>query len=223
MSTQSGNDNTQQESQAPAENQPTLEEQLAATEQRRKDTQSAYTKGQQTNKSLEAENIELKKQLEANTRVTLSPEVQEELEDLKITDPDAWRQKLNQLETTAKGEARANFDNLTGEAKKAAEFKFELERRQTVLNEFNESAEVAITNELITNEVPPRITKKLEEGVITWEDFLTEVSEYVATGKVVKKEETLEQPNLGKAAGGTKPSDTKPEKGLSESYKDDVY
>lgn len=199
-------------------------EQLAEiAEKRRKDTQAAYTKSQQALKALEAENAELMKQLQKVSQVSLTAEEQESLDSLKYNDPEAWRKQLNALELKATNEARANIEGLTGPAKAAAELQFELERRQQVLEEFNASAPVKITEELISDEVPPRITKKLAEGKITFEEFLQEVADYVATGKVVKNDSTLDQPNLGNLGGGVKPSDTKPKDGIVQAYKKVIY
>ena len=215
---------TQQESKAPAEKQDlSPEEKLEVAEQRRKDTQAGYTKGQQTIKAQEAEIAELRKQIEARTTVSISAEEQASLDALKYEDPDAWRIQIDALEKKTKGESRANLEELTGEARKAAEQTFELDRRQQVLTDFNASAEIAITDEVIANDVPPRITNKLVEGKITFEEMLAEISTYLATGKVTKNEKTLEQPNLGKMGGGVTPDGTKAEASAAEKYSKDVY
>jgi len=212
---------TQQEAIAPVES--SLEEKVIVAEQRFKDTQAAYTKGQQTIKALEAEKAKLLELVSASTQVTLTPDEQEALDALKYEDPEAWRNKLNSLEKKASVDARANLDNLTGEARKAAEYQFELSSRQQVLDTFNASAPIPITDELIDNEVPPRITKKLAEGKISFEEFLQEVSDYVNTGKVIKNETTSTQPNLGRVGGSTLPTDSKPEATLSKNYESDLY
>lgn len=215
------NSATQQEPVAPVE--VSLEEKLRIAEQRQKDTQAAYTKGQQAIKALEAEKNKLLELASSQTRVTLTPAEQEALDALKFDDPVEWRKQLNSLENKATLDARVNLTNLTGEAKKAAEQEFELSRRQQVLEEFNASAEVPITEELIGNEVPPRITKKLAEGTISFEEFLSEVHTYVTTGKVVKNDSTLDQPNLGNTGGSTTPKDSKPDVSLSKKYENDIY
>lgn len=218
-------DATQKEKQSSenADKTLTLEEQLAISEKRRKDTQAGYTKGQQALKAKEAQIALLTEQLEKNLRVDIPKEVQEELDNLKFNDPAAWREKLNALEKEKKSETRAKIAELSNEATGAAEQMFELDRRKQVLKEFNESAVIPITDEVIANDIPPRITSKLANNEISFEDFLDEVSAYISKGKVVGNEKTLEQPNLGDMAGGKTPSDTKPEKGLSESYAGDIY
>lgn len=192
---------------------------IAATaEKRRRDTQSSYTQSQQARKALEAENAKLIEQLQSLSNISFTPEEIEELEDLKATDPEAWRKKLNSLEQQKKTEAKESLDSLTGEAKKAAEIQFELERRVQVLKEFNETLETPITDEIIASEIPPRITNKLENGEVDFETFLEEVATYLKTPKVVANPDTLGQPNLSKAAGGDSPSEHKVEESLTDSY-----
>jgi len=190
----------------------------ATAEKRRRDTQAEFTKTRQSLKALEAEKAQLFEQLKDRTSVSLTPEQTQELEDLKFSDPEAWRDKLNKYESEAKAKQQDELAGLTGDARKAAEAQFELERRQQVLKDFNDSSSVAITDEVIANDVPPRITKKLEDGKITFEDFLSEVKDYLSKGKVIKNEETLNQPSLGKIGGGTTPSNEKADENLQDSY-----
>lgn len=204
--------------------EPTPEELVAIAEKRRRDTQAAYTKSQQALKAKEAELQKLREQLEKAVTVELPQDVKEELEDLKYNDPEAWRNRMNNLEQEAKRKQQEELESLTGEARKAAEVQFELSRRQQVLEEFNASAEVPITDEIIANEVPPRITNKLDKGEISFEEFLQEVEAYVNTGKTVPKEPTLGQPNLSELGGGTTPSNkTKADANISQAYAKDVY
>jgi len=183
----------------------------------------SYTKSRQNLKAVEAERDTLTELLSGTAKVEIPKEEQERLETLKYEDPDKWRKEIDSIEKKAIGDSRAKIAELTGEAKGAAEQTFEVDRRQQVLSEFNESAEVQITEELIAQEVPPRITNKLAEGKISFEKFLEEVAAYVGKGKVVNNEETLEQPNLGNLAGGKTPGDAKAEESTSKQYKDTVY
>jgi len=195
----------------------------ATAEKRRRDTQMSYTKNQQALKALEAEKAKLLEQLSNSNKPSFTAEEQEELDSLMYEDPQAWRQKVNQLESQKLAESRAKIEELTGEARKAAEQQYELERRSQVLQEFNDSTETPITDEIIANEVPPRITKRLENNEISFEEFLNEVHTYINKGKVVENPSTLNQPNMGNLGGGVTPTDMKPEKSLSESYKNDIF
>jgi Skp family chaperone for outer membrane proteins len=195
----------------------------ATAEKRRRDTQTSYTKNQQALKALEAEKASLLEQLSNSNKPSFTAEEQEELDNLMYEDPQAWRQKVNQLESQKLNESRAKLEELTGEARRAAEQTYELERRSQVLQEFNDSTSTPISAETIANEVPPRITRKLEEGKISFEDFLQEVHTYINKGKVVENPSTINQPNMGNLGGGVTPKDMKPEKSLSESYKNDIF
>lgn len=195
----------------------------ATAEKRRRDTQTSYTKNQQALKALEAEKAKLLEQLTSLNKPSFSEEEQEELNDLKYRDPEAWRVKVNQLEHQKLTDSQARLAELTGEAKKAAEIQFELERRAQVLKEFNESAPIAITEELIAMEVPPRITSKLEKNEISFEEFLVEVSTYINKGKTIGNPTTINQPNMSTIVGSNTPKDMKPEKSLSEAYKNTIF
>ncbi len=202
--------------------QPSPEDKLLQAQNSQKETQAAYTKGQQTISELKAENDKLKETLQSST-VTFTTEEQEKLDTLKFEDPDAWRKTINQLEAQHRTTANEELAKLTSEAKDAAGVQHELSRRQQVLKVFNDSATTAITDELIANDVPPRITNKLANGKISFEDFLIEVAQYVSKDKVVSNPDTLDQPNMGKMVGGKSPTDEKPAKSLSGSYASDMY
>lgn len=211
------------ENQAQEQAEPTLEEQLETERKRRKDTQAAYTKGQQQLKAIEAERDKLVELLSGTVAPVIPAEDKERLENLKFDDPEAWRKEITALENKAISESREKIANLTGEAKSSAERQFELDRRQQVLEEFNASAEVQITDEIIADEVPPRITKKLEEGKISFEEFLDEVATYLGKSKVVKNEDTLNQPNISSLGGKNTPSTAKANESLAAQYAKDVY
>ena len=49
--------------------------------------------------------------------------------------------------------------------------------------------DISLTDEVIENDIPPRITKKLEQGKISFLDFLEECRNYLTKGKVVDKGE----------------------------------
>lgn len=192
-------------------------------EHRRRNTQSSYTKNQQKTKALEAENSKLAELVSGVSKVEIPKEDLDRLDALMYEDPQKWRKELDIVEKKAIGETKAKIAELTSEAKDAAEVSFELNRREQVLSLFNESAELQITEELIANEVPPRITKKLAEGKVTFEEFLDEVAIYVGKGKVIKNEDILDQPNMGDLGGSKTPDNTKSDKGLAEKYKADLY
>jgi hypothetical protein len=188
-------------------------------EKRFKDTQASFTKSQQELKAVKAK-LDVLEQLTKPT-IEIDEAVQQQLEDLKYSDPEAWRQKMNALEN----DARAKHHSLLSEAEKNASIQAEMERRALVLNEYNSSHPNApITQELIDFDVPARITKKLETGEISFDDFIVEVHNFIYTPKKVgSNNEVLNQPNLGQMGGGTTPSDGAVVKDIAANYANIAY
>lgn len=178
-------------------------------EKRFKDTQAFATKIAQEKADKERELAELKAELSvlkttAKPSLTIDAQVQSELEDLKYSDPDAWRIRVNELETAA----NAEFNSKIVEAKQLSSQQLELQRRANVLTQFqNEHPDVVFTDELLHLDIPQRIVKELENGKVTYEEFLNNVYNYVKTPKVIgSTTKTLEQPNLSKTGGDDTPT-----------------
>ena len=174
----------------------------ATLEKRRRDTQSGYTTAKQDVKALEVERDALAEKLSelASKSFKLSEDQREELEDLKVVDPEAWRQKLNTYEEAA----RQSTTEMLAETKVASSQASETERRRLILEDFTRENGDIITDTVLANDVPPRFTKALVDGTTTFEEFLVDVKAYLETPKVVSSgEEVAKQPNLNKAAGGS--------------------
>jgi len=184
-------------------------------EKRFKDTQAAFTKSQQALREKEARLKALEKLTQPS--LELDEATKTELDTLKYDDPDAWRKKVNQLEF----EATKKYQETVNEAGRLAAQQAELDRRSQVLAEFNKShPDIAITDDVIQYDVPPRITKKLEEGKITFETFLDNVADYLKAPKVIGSGSTPpQQPNLNKVGGDDKPSDNAVKGDIMEQYK----
>lgn len=181
---------------------PMLKAAVAATKSYR-DNQSGFTKSRQEVKELEAEREILRDRLADVTsgHLELTKEQKVELEGLKNTDPDAWRIRLNDIESESKKAIQEELDSTTEEVRSKASGEHELERRYKYLEGFNEGREVEITPELLDNEIPPRITKKLAEGEYSFEEYLDAVSEYLDKGKVVSKVTPTITTDLNKVNG----------------------
>lgn len=178
-------------------------------EKRFKDTQAFATRIAQEKADKERELEELKAELSvlkttAKPSLTIDEQTQSELEDLKYSDPDAWRAKVNELEQKANLEFNSKID----EAKKLSSQQLELQRRANILTQFQtEHPDVEFTDELLHLDIPQRIVKELENGKVTYEEFLNNVYNYVKTPKVVgSATKTLEQPNLSKTGGDDTPT-----------------
>ena len=178
-------------------------------EKRFKDTQAFATKVAQEKAEAIRELQELKAELSvlketAKPSLTIDAQTQSELEDLKYSDPDAWRARVNELEQNANLEFNSKID----EAKKLSTQQLELQRRANILEQFQtEHPDVVFTDELLNLDIPRRIVKELEEGKVTYEEFLNNVYNYVKTPKVIGSiTKTLEQPNLSKTGGDDTPT-----------------
>lgn len=188
-------------------------------EKRFKDTQGAFTKSQQELKALQAKNKILEEM--AKPKVELDEATKTELNDLKFSDPDAWRIKMNELEIEAHTKHRATLN----EAEVLVNQQTELESRTQVLAEFQAShPDVIINDEVIQYDVPPRITKRLENGEISFGDFLNEVNTYLGAPKVVGDgNKTLNQPNLNSVGGDDTPTDGAIKKDIVKDYANSVF
>lgn len=188
-------------------------------EKRFKDTQGAFTKSQQELKATKAK-LEI---LEKMTipEVELDEATKTELEDLKHSDPDAWRNKLNTLEI----EAQNKHKNTLTEAERLVNQQTELENRAQTLATFQAShPDFIINDDIIKYDVPPRITAKLESGEISFDQYLIDVKDYLSTGKVIGDgNKTLQQPNLKDVGGDDTPTGDAIKKDIVKDYANISY
>jgi len=196
----------------------------AIAEQRRRDTQSEYTKISQSKKALEVENSALKKKAIGNVKVSLTEEQEEELDNLKFSDPEAWRVKVNKYEQEALAkyteELNTEITQISSEELKQSE----LERRKEVLKKFNqENPDSQLNDTVFENDIPPRISKRLETGEISFENFLQEAKDYLTAGKSVKRDKLPNDPNLSKVGGGDKPDEHGEKEDIILSYNNEIF
>ncbi len=191
----------------------------ATAEKRRRDTQSEFTKVSQRAKKLEATNNQLSQVFEQELVHKMSAREAAELEELKYSDPDAWRNKLVTLEEANKGKVKEKLQQIEQEAVG----KTEVELRVEQLNAFCEAHPgFVINDDVLQNDIPPRITRKLERGEISFADFLQQSYDYLSKGKVIGAGEVPPDiPNLGKAPGGATPKLSKDNP--SSGYINEIY
>jgi len=166
-----------------------------ATEKKFRDTQSGYTKSQQALKDVEAENKALREQLAKSSVPTkgLSAEEQQRLDDLKYTDPDQWFTEMRSLEEKT---IENNVSQLSANQ--------ELRRRENHLANINSNRAEPITPDMLDNDIPARINKKMLDGTVTFEDYISEVVEYLDGRKkiaTVNPELTSSTNIIGGSAG----------------------
>lgn len=195
----------------------------AGLEQRRRDTQSALTKEKESTTRLTAENTKLADSWQQDVAKTLTSDQRTELEELKHTDPEAWRSKLNTYEAENVAEFGKRRKTIAVDAGKETEE----QSRKRLLEEHNLANPThALTDDVIENDLPPRILKKLEKGDITFAEFLDEANIYLGKKKVVAGDPNAKAPNspdLSDAGGSDKPTKESVEKSATESYKGEIY
>lgn len=186
-----------------------------------RDTQSAFTKSQQQNKALVAENEKLAASWENDAVSKLSNSEQARLEELKVQDPDAWRTEISNLEETKRTQFKEKREAITKEASQMTE----LERRGLQLEQFNkDNPNVQITDDVIENDIPPRITRKLEVGEIQFDEYLEEVKSYLTKGKKLAPGVKLEEePNFAGSRGSNTPTKEAVEAQNSDDYSKEIF
>ena len=196
----------------------------ATAEMRRRDTQASYTKSQQENAALKAEKAELISITNNNVNLGLTETQQDELEEVKFSDPDEYRRKMNAYESEAQAKHNVELTEKLQGISETSSKTAELEQRTQTLANFQEvNPDFELSDDILANDVPPRITRKLEEGTISFEGFLQEVHTYLKKGKVVADVDTKTQPNLSKVGGGTTPDEAAANQHSKTSYKNEVY
>jgi hypothetical protein len=194
----------------------------ANAESRRRDTQSALTKAQQENTVLSTENGKLASSWAEDVSGVLTDTQRAELEELKATNPDEWRQRLNEHEATNAEAVKTKREKITADSGAESE----LTRRESVLEAHNAAnPDHQITNDTIENDIPPRMTNKLASGEITFDDFLVEASGYLSKDKVVS--DTGDKPgdktNLSDLGGNDKPTTDAVAGDIEASYANEIY
>jgi hypothetical protein len=193
-------------------------------EKRVRDNQANYTKSNQRIKALEAEKSALRNQAIGNVELNLTDEQAAELEDLKFEDPEAWRKKINVLENEAKAKRSQELDEEIKKVSESTLDETEKESRGQQLAEFLEANPgFELDDDIIANDIPPRITNKLEKGDISFTEFLQQCHDYLKTGKVVKQEDLPNTVNLSKVGGSSRPDGNAVKEDIVTSYKKETY
>lgn len=177
----------------------------ANLEKRRRDTQSALAKKDATLRQVTAERDQFAQGWESDFAKSLDPERQAELEELKATDPDAWRAKLNEYEQ----QQLQAFSSKREEISTAAKKETEQQVREREFSEWQqEHPDLELTDDILANDVPPRIARELEQGKVSFRQFLDNCATYLTKAKVLapKVDPAKSYGNLGAAAGGSAPA-----------------
>lgn len=156
-----------------------------------------------------------------STGLSLTSTQQAELEDLKFSDPDGWRNKLNKLEAEAKDVAKTQIEKKLNIKLDGEEQEAEVEYRTKLLAQHNrDNPDFQLTDEVIQNNIPPRIVQQLGQGKITFPSFLKKAKGYLLQNKTVQKQKINPTHNLSKIAGLEQ---AKIVKGKTPAYKDMMF
>lgn len=173
-------------------------------ERRYRDTQGAFTKTNQELKKTQAIAKGLEEKL-MGSEVLLTKEQKYELNDLKKTDPEKWRAKMDEYETANKSNLKTELETIA----KESSTKTELEIRQEQMAAWSESTGIELTDDVVENDLPPRFKKELAEGKVTFEEFLNKAGNFIkAEKRILGSDESTENDNksLSDVAGGGEPS-----------------
>ena len=199
--------------------EPTL---FAVTAERRyRDTQGAFTRATQEAKKNEAIAKGFQDRL-LESEVSLSKEQKYELNELRKTDPEAWRTKLNELETANKTSLSTELEEIRSKSSN----KGELEIRKDQMAAFSEETGIVLTDEVVANDLPPRFLKELEKGDVTFEEFLTKAGNYIKSEKVIQdsdKSTDDDTKDLSQVAGGQEPSKQAQKGDFVETYEKTIF
>lgn len=192
----------------------------AKLEKRRRDTESTLGKTKAQLKAEQAKVQTLQTKVALRVDDNLTEEQKETLQHLQSTDLEAWRREMNKLEATA----REQLETELGTAAEASSQQVEMERRGVILAEFNHAhPDMPITNEVIENDIPPRIVNKLKKNEITFEQFLNEAHEYLTKPKTIGSVKPPQNTRMTNAGGTTAPAPEALKEDFSATYKSTVF
>lgn len=193
----------------------------AKMEKRFRDTQSGYTKSRQRLKELETVNTELTEHMIKNATMHLTDEEREELDDLRTSNPEGWREKLNDHEQKAKELQNQKIEEFQNKGKKASES----EMRTAAYQEFTERTGIELSDDVIQNQLPAIYTKNITEGKWTFDKFLGEAEKFLKLPAKVKGSDDTptNDKDLSKLPGGKEPSDDAIEGSAIQSYQSETY
>ena len=188
-------------------------------EKRRRDTQTAFNQERQKNIAFEAELTEYRTQAERDAVNRMSSEQQAELEELKYSDPENWRTRLNEIEQQNK----AAFEVQAAELSNKAKTKSERASREEALAEWvAANPDLELNDETIEDNIPPKYMKQLDKGEISFDEFLGVAKRYLSKGKTLAKEEgPAKTPDLSSVGGSTVPNESGRQ--VETTYKDAIF
>jgi len=190
------------------EDMPDWQKAVIRSEKRTRDAQAELSNSQTEVRGLKAENGVLK-----DTALTVVPDDFQlsdadltEIEDLKKTNPEAYRLRVNKLEEDAKTHQTKAIADLTTKAREDAQTTHQATNRVSVLAEFRiANPTLIITDEVLAYDVPPRLLEGVNKGEYTYGEFLGKVKTYIESGTTVGEGNTGDPHNIQKMNGTQTP------------------
>lgn len=172
--------------------------------QRFKDTQAAYTKGQQEISKL---NAKIKVFAEQGHSLNVEGLNSERMQELKDTDPEKWYEERRKLEL----QAQQNFEERLRKAQEEAVAGLVKSEQDILLADFKKR-NPNITDEFIRDCIPVGIQRKYQNGELDFSGFLMEVEKFAKSPTVVggETQKSMNQPDLSQIGSG---------EGVSANYK----
>lgn len=209
---------------ANADTTTSLEEQLEKLkaekenyEKRLKDTQAAYTKGQQEISKL---NAKLQVLSEQGSSLKVDGLNSEKMLELKDTDPDKWYEERRKLEA----QAQKDFEDRLRKAQEDAVAGLVKSEQDILLADFKRR-NPNITDEFIRDSIPVGLQRKLQNGELDFSGFLMEVEKFAKTPTTIGGDfnKANQQPDMSAMGNGEGVSDSSGgAKGLDDMIKNNI-
>lgn len=165
-------------------------------EKRLKDTQAAYTKGQQEISKL---NAKLKVLSEQGSSLKVNGLDSDKMLELKETDPDKWYEERRKLEA----QAQQDFEERLRKAQEDAVAGLVKSEQDILLADFKRR-NPNITDEFIRDSIPVGIQRKYQNGELDFSGYLMAIEEFAKTPTTIGGDfnKAPQQPNMSAMGNG---------------------
>ena len=201
---------------------PEWQKHVIRSEKRQRDAQSELSKTQVQLQEASAVNEVLLSTAKAvvPSDFQLSDAEIAELESIKFKDPDAYRLRINELETKARAMQTENLTKVMDEAKTKASQSYQAKDRITVLHEFRAAnPTLVITDDVLVNDVPARLINGVTDGKYDYAEYLEKVKAYLVAGTTVPKGDGGDPHNMHQTPGSQTPGKKAADNAGKDDYK----